>query len=168
MATKAAAWFVMADTYMKASSGGTLPANARQVMYAARGRILALTGKDKLDDNYFTQRLLPDYIAAHPEETADWDVVFDDRGALIEPHTGRVIPLGTVAVREYLGERPSPEKSATLDVGDGCPHTDRQADAIGSRARAGGARLRCLRLLDFRHAGQEQPPVLFQERGAHH
>ena len=38
--------------------------------------------------------------------TADWDVVFDDRGSFIEPHTGHVVPLGTVEVRQYYGERP--------------------------------------------------------------
>ena len=41
---KDAAWRVMEQAYLKASTGGTLPANARQVMYAARPLILALTG----------------------------------------------------------------------------------------------------------------------------
>ena len=35
---KAAAWEVMEAAYLKASANGTLPANARQVYYAARPR----------------------------------------------------------------------------------------------------------------------------------
>jgi hypothetical protein len=35
----------------------------------------------------------------YPDETADWDVVFDARGNLTEPHTDRRIPLGTIQVR---------------------------------------------------------------------
>lgn len=80
MSIKDAAWRVMADAYHTASGGGRLPANARQVMYAARRRILELTGRPKLDDRYFTQTLLPDYVEQHPEVTSGWDVVFDDRG----------------------------------------------------------------------------------------
>jgi hypothetical protein len=91
--------------YLKASDNGTLPAKARQIMYAARGRILELTGLKTFSDTYFTQRLLPDYLQDNPGETAPWDVVYDARGNLTEPHTGRRVPLGTVPVREYLGQR---------------------------------------------------------------
>jgi hypothetical protein len=101
---KEAAFSVMADAYQKASAGGTLPAHARQIMYAARGAILESTGRQSLDDNYFTQALLPEYMREHPEVTAEWDVVYDDRGHLIEPHTGYRIGIGTIAVREYLRE----------------------------------------------------------------
>ena len=66
MSIKDAAWQVMADAYHTASGGGRLPANARQMMYAARQRILELTGRTKLDDRYFTQTLLPDYVEQHP------------------------------------------------------------------------------------------------------
>jgi hypothetical protein len=114
---KDAAWHVMRQAYLAASADGTLPANARQIMYAARPDILQLTGKQTLNDQYFTQTLLPDYLEAHPEETADWDVVFDDRGAFIEPHTGREVSLGTIKVREYLGMRQRPETPAQLDAG---------------------------------------------------
>jgi hypothetical protein len=86
-------------------------------MYAARPAILRLTGHDKLNDKYFTQTLLPDYIEAHLIETRDWDVVFDARGHFTEPHTGHVVDLGTIAVRQYLGERPIPEGPAELDPG---------------------------------------------------
>ena len=117
MSIKDAAWQVMPAAYLEASTRKTLPANARQVMYAARGEILRLTGKQTLNDQYFTQILLPDYIEAHPGITADWDVVFDDRGTFIEPHTGRVVPLGTIEVRQYLGERPAPETPASVSAG---------------------------------------------------
>jgi hypothetical protein len=107
LSIKDAAWQVMEEAYLEASDNGTLPANARQIMYAARPLILKLTGLEKFTDSYFTQTLLPDYVAENPEQCADWDVVFDDRGHFTEPHTGRAVPLGTIEVREYLGERPA-------------------------------------------------------------
>jgi hypothetical protein len=103
MTIREAAWSVMPQAYLKASSGGTLPAHARQIMYAARGEIQRLTGRT-LDDQYFTQQLLPDFMTEHPGATADWDVVFDARGHLHEPHTGRIVPLGTIEVRRHLRE----------------------------------------------------------------
>jgi hypothetical protein len=117
MSIKVAAWQVMAEAYHTASGGGRLPANARQIMYAARKRILELTGRTKLDDRYFTQTLLPDYVEQHPAATSSWDVVFDDRGNFIEPHTNRTVPLGTVEVRQYLGERPTPKVPVALNSG---------------------------------------------------
>jgi hypothetical protein len=101
-----AAYEVMEEAYLRASDDGTLPAKARQIMYAARPLILEMTGKATFSDSYFTQTLLPDYIRDCPEETARWDVVYDARGHLSEPHTERSVPLGTVAVRDYLGLRP--------------------------------------------------------------
>jgi hypothetical protein len=96
-----AAWAIIPDAYMKASANNTLPAHARQIMYAARGPIQEEVGRP-LGDKYFCQTLLPDYLRAHPHETADWDVVFDARGHFTEPHTGLVVPLGTLDVRHYL------------------------------------------------------------------
>ena len=61
--------------YRHASANGTLPAHARQIMYAARPDILRLTRRDQLDDHYFTQPLLPDFMAEYPDQTAEWDVV---------------------------------------------------------------------------------------------
>jgi hypothetical protein len=89
----------MESAYMKASANGTLPAHARQVMYAARGDIQGATGK-ALDDQYFTQTLLPDYITEYGCD--DWDVVFDTRGHFTEAHTGLIVPLGTLDVRRYI------------------------------------------------------------------
>ena len=100
----AAAAEVMVAAYLEASAQGTLPANARQIMYAARPKVLALTGgKCWARSSYFTQKLLPDFLNKYPDVTASWDVVFDDRGHLIEPHTDIRIGLGTVAVRRYIG-----------------------------------------------------------------
>jgi hypothetical protein len=104
-----AAYDVMEPAYLKASAGGTLPANARQIMYAARPDILALTGKDEIDDAYFTQTLLPDYITEYGLEDT-WDVAYDARGHFTEPHRDRLsgprgmahLPLGTLEVRAYL------------------------------------------------------------------
>jgi hypothetical protein len=103
LSVKDAAGQVMEQAYLEASAQGRLPANARQVMYAARPKILELTGgKCWRRSSYFTQVLLPNFMTAHPDLTASWDVVFDDRGHLIEPHTETRIGLGTLAVRRYL------------------------------------------------------------------
>ena len=78
-------------------------ANARQIIYAARPSVLELTGgKSWKNSSYFTQVLLPNFLESHAELTADWDVVFDDRGHFIEPHTEHRIGLGTLAVRHYI------------------------------------------------------------------
>ena len=74
-------------------------------MYAARPLVLQLTGGEVWQNSdYFTQRLLPDFLDQHPQRTADWDVVFDACGALEEPHTRRRVPLGTVDVRDYIAD----------------------------------------------------------------
>ena len=41
----------------------------------------------------------------HPEKTANWDIAWDARGNLIEPHTRKTIPLSTLAVRKYVQEK---------------------------------------------------------------
>ena len=97
---KEAAYAVMRSAYMTASANGTLPANPRQIMYAARGAILERTGRETLDSGYFTQTLLVDYIK---ERGVDWDIAWDDRGHFREPHTDHEIGLGTLAVRNYIG-----------------------------------------------------------------
>src|SRR5262249_46399158 len=91
---------VLADCYMKVSDNNQLPAKVRQIFYVARPLIEERTDKP-LTYNYFAQTLVPNYINDHPE-CADWDVVYDDRGHFMEPHTRRVIGLGTLSVRDYL------------------------------------------------------------------
>ena len=103
MSPKRAAWSVMEEAYNAASDQGRLVANARQIMYKARPRILQLTGgRSWARSSQFTQHYLPDFLEAHPQLTAAWDVVFDARGHLREPHTGRRVDLGTVEVRNYI------------------------------------------------------------------
>jgi hypothetical protein len=45
--------------YLHASANDTLPANPRQIMYAARPAILAATGKETLDSKYSPKRCYP-------------------------------------------------------------------------------------------------------------
>jgi hypothetical protein len=105
---KEAAFAVMERAYLTASANGTLPANARQIYYAARGEILARTGKVALDSDYFTQTVL---IAFIEENDPNWDVVFDARGRMAEPHGGQTVDLGTLEVRAYLARVASPHIS---------------------------------------------------------
>jgi hypothetical protein len=100
---KKAAYAVMVEAYNLVSDNGRLPANARQIMYAARPRVLNITGgKCWEKSEYFTQHLLPNYIEEHPDETETWDVVFDARGHLHEPHSDFQLGLGTLEVRNYI------------------------------------------------------------------
>ncbi len=102
-------WEALPAAYAKVSGNGKYPAYQRQLMYDVRPAVLAEL-PEKADDprfsknfaHYFAQNLLPAYMQEHPDETASWDVVYDERGHLTEPHTGRRIALGTLAVREYL------------------------------------------------------------------
>ena len=85
---KEAAWQIMEEAYLKASANDTLPALARQIYYQARPKIMALTDDKELQYGYFSQTLLPDYIE---EKGVNWNVVYDARGHLEEPHTNRRI-----------------------------------------------------------------------------
>ena len=105
---KDAAYQVMGHAYMAASANGTLPANPRQIMYAARPKILEIAGKDNLDSQYFCQTLLPDFINEGWDDSANWDIAWDDRGHFCEPHTGKAFGVGTLNVRDYVGKYGSP------------------------------------------------------------
>jgi hypothetical protein len=98
----AVAFEIMPRSYRTVSGPHNRWGNARQIMYVSRPDILKRTGKDKFDDGYFTQQLLPNFIKANPKLTANWKIAFDDRGHFADPHTGLMIGLGTVAVREYV------------------------------------------------------------------
>jgi hypothetical protein len=110
---KDAAWEIMERAYMQASDDGTLPANARQIMYAGRPYIIRRTGR-ALDDQYFTQTLLPDYL--NENNIQDWDVVYDDRGHFREPHSTELIGLGTLSVRDYLRAIEEHDPPRRLDI----------------------------------------------------
>jgi hypothetical protein len=103
---KDAAAQIMRAAYLKASGNNTLPANARQIMYAARDHIQKATGRS-LESNYFTQTLLPNYIEEN--HITDWDVVYDARGHFSEPHDGNdTFGIGTLEVRDYLADLDDP------------------------------------------------------------
>lgn len=129
---KDAAFEAMEDAYLRASADGTLPANARQIMYAARPYILERTGNAKLADAYFTQTLLPEFMDANPELTANWDVVYDARGHFVEPHTDHSLPLGTLHVREYLMRRPRTDAGALISMTAGLHPTVGPGDRYGA------------------------------------
>jgi hypothetical protein len=103
---KSAAFEVMEEAYLKASANGTLPAAARQVMYQARPFIQDKMGGQPLNDQYFCQQLLPDYME---EYGVDWDIVYDERGHFFEPHIERSFGLGTISVRDYLANVKPPK-----------------------------------------------------------
>jgi hypothetical protein len=126
LSIKAACWKVMEEAYQRASGNGQYPAEARQIMYAARRLVLTgkLTDQSRKNGGFyknsssFTQDVLPDFTEKNPELAKDWDVVFDDRGHFTEPHTHKHIGLGTVAVRDYLGswEEDLPEPGLAYSV----------------------------------------------------
>jgi hypothetical protein len=97
---KEAAAQIMETAYRQVSGPDGLPANARQIMYAARAHIQKVAGR-QLESNYFTQTLLPDYME---ENDVDWDVVYDARGHFTEPHDQgeKSFGIGTLEVRNYL------------------------------------------------------------------
>jgi hypothetical protein len=101
---KAAAYKVIPQAYMAASDNGQLPAKVRQVYYQVRPLVMELTGgKTWKNSDTFTQGVFFDYLRDHPRETVDWDVVFDARGHLTEPHVKKQIGIGTLEVRRYVG-----------------------------------------------------------------
>src|SRR5262249_29260641 len=104
---KEAAWEAMEESYMAASANDTLPAKARQVFYQARPKIIAMTDGRPLDDNYFTQRLLPDYIEEHG--CHHWKVVYDARGHFEEPHTNLRLRWGPRKVDNYHAAMKEPK-----------------------------------------------------------
>ena len=103
---KEAAWEIMDAAYLAASANGTLPAMARQIYYQARPKIMAMTEDKELAYGYFSQTLLPDYIE---ENGLNWNVVYDARGHLEEPHTNRRIGVGTIEIGNYLHAMKAPE-----------------------------------------------------------
>src|SRR3974390_1168850 len=116
---KEAAWQVMDEAYMAASANGRLPAMARQIYYQARPKIMELTDDKQLAYGYFSQTLLPNYIE---EKGVSWNVVYDARGHLEEPHTHPRMGVGTIEIGNYLSAMRDPKiippgfSDAKLDV----------------------------------------------------
>jgi hypothetical protein len=99
---------VMDAAYKAVSGPRRLPAQVRQIFYAARPKIMELTDEKELNYGYFSQTLVPDYIEEHPEAQS-WNVVYDARGHLEEPHGGRRIGVGTIEIDNYLRAMRDPE-----------------------------------------------------------
>jgi hypothetical protein len=57
-----------------------------------------LTGLTSFTDGYFTGTLLPQFLQDHPTLTDRWKVAYDKRGAVIQPHTGQSVGLGTIDI----------------------------------------------------------------------
>jgi hypothetical protein len=94
---------VLPWAYQEVSGNGSLPAEARQIMYKVRKVVLAKIGRFYDDKSQtFQQKILPAFLREHPELCKDWDVTFDSRGHFQEPHTGKRIGIGTIAVRSYI------------------------------------------------------------------
>jgi hypothetical protein len=125
--TEAAA-LVLPKAYLVASANGTLPANPRQIYYAARPEMLRLTEKTSISSRYFCQTLMIEFMRRRPDLTASWNIAWDDRGHFTEPHTGLEIGLGTLAVRSYIGRIRKPK---TLDAGVSAV----KADTMGPEGR---------------------------------
>ena len=110
-----AAWSLMAQAYLKASTGGTLPAHARQIMYAAPARPRP-TGRRS------TTNIHPAALAQlherDPSATAEWDVVFDV-AAIPEPHTGRVGPRHPRSEEDLRAVTAHPPPEPKVDSGSG-------------------------------------------------
>lgn len=99
------------EAYEKASNGGRHPANQRQVFYQARPLFLKQCPDQELNWGNFTKELAQ-YIYDH--DLSHWRIIKDARGKLIEPHTNRTVPLGTLEVDQYL-ERSFGNMKETLE-----------------------------------------------------
>jgi len=87
------------NAYNIVSDNGRYYANARQLFYKVRPKVIELTGNQWTNSSYFTQTLLKDYIEAY---SPSWKVVWDARGHIQEPHTDETIGLGGIEVGEYI------------------------------------------------------------------
>lgn len=95
---KATVFREIRSAYLKASANDTLPANCRQIYYAIRPIVQSKADTaEQLSYSYF-QTLLAEYVN---ERNPGLDIVYDDRGHFREPHTGRLIGLGTLAAKLF-------------------------------------------------------------------
>ena len=71
-----AGFLCMEEAYNKVSNNGQYWANARQLMYAARPKMLKLSGRNSFTDSYFSQKVLPLFLQQNPDLTASWKVAY--------------------------------------------------------------------------------------------
>jgi hypothetical protein len=90
--------FEVIPAAVRTAAGGLGRVSAHTLFYHVRPLIQPLTSRE-LTSDYFEQTLLPAYrreVGPLPE------VYYEPRGTLYEPHGGRVIPLGTREVEDYV------------------------------------------------------------------
>jgi hypothetical protein len=80
------------DAIAKASGNGSLSFNQRSLYYVVRELVPGL------EDGYFGG-LVTEYENDHGEIPG---MFRNNRGAFYEPHSGEVVPLGTLTVRDYI------------------------------------------------------------------
>ena len=92
-----AAFAVLPEAVRRASGGGTYPFSARSLYYQVRPLLQAHTSRD-LDYGYFTPPLLTEYQEQYGPIAG---LYYDPRGYLLEPHTAKMVQLGTRDVEAY-------------------------------------------------------------------
>lgn len=90
---------VLPEAYKLVSDNGKYYANARQLFYKVRPKVIEETEEPWNNSSYFTQQLLKDYLE---DFSPNWKVVWDARGHIREPHTNETIGLGGVEVGDYI------------------------------------------------------------------
>lgn len=90
----------MPEAINRASGNGKYPFSARGLYYQVRPLIQRYTDRE-LSYEYFTPPLLTEYQELYGPIPG---LYYEPRGILIEPHTGREIPLGTREVASYQPE----------------------------------------------------------------
>jgi hypothetical protein len=100
---------ILPGGYAHASGGGQYTVDKRQFYYAVREQFREATGRE-IDADYFSQKLLVQYMNEHPAETKGWKITAQPRGTITIPHAAHEvrIPCGTLAVEEHLHEAERP------------------------------------------------------------
>lgn len=112
---KAATFKFMAEAYRQASEPYNT-ASARQIMYICRPFVEKATGGKCWKNYSYFARLLFNYQETHAEETSDWDVTYDARGHMREPHTAVMFGIGTVETRDYIALWTDGTEADTPDI----------------------------------------------------
>jgi hypothetical protein len=89
---------VMPEAIRKATGDGAYPVSAHTLFYHIRPLVQEYNTQRQLKSHYFEQKLLPRYQRKHGVITG---LYYEPRGTLYEPHSGRVVPLGTREVSDY-------------------------------------------------------------------
>ncbi|MEM7730339.1 MAG: hypothetical protein AAF311_13905, partial [Pseudomonadota bacterium] len=96
---KGAIYAIIEGVYNDIAAAG-IGVPPRMLMYRCRPQILEMTGREGFDYQTFINAV-HDFIEDHPEKTADWRLLYDNRGNFIEPG-GRRFGLGTREVDGFL------------------------------------------------------------------